>query len=100
MKKKIIISVFAAILILAISITAKSMILATIGIPECTGCGACIEEGEPFFLDENNTAWWGIYQSLEHKEWKMRYYGNPAQHHIEPIIAGASACPSNCIVYE
>ena len=98
MKKKIIISVFAAILIMAISFTARAMILASIAYYECYACGACINEGEPFFVHDDGTAWFDHYQSLE---WGMlRFYGYPAAAHQDVITEAEAVCPSKCIFIE
>ena len=99
MKKNIIISIFLATVLMTVGYTAKSMISASIGEPECMACGVCIDEGEPFFYSPNYvTAWFGIYNNY-HVEFKMHFYDNPTPAHQDVIRDAADMCPSECIMY-
>lgn len=99
MKKNIIISIFLVTVLMTVGYTAKSMISASIGVPECTYCGTCIDLGEPFFYTpDNSTAWFGIYNKY-HEGFNMHFYDNPTPFHQMIIIEAAEMCPSRCIMY-
>ena len=99
MKKNIIISIFLATVLMTVGYTAKSMVSASIGVPECMACGTCYEyAGVPFFPTLNGTAWFGIYDKY-HEEFDMHFYDNPTPSHQDVIRLAKDICPSACIMY-
>lgn len=84
---------------MTVGYTAKSMVSASIGVPECMACGTCYADyGEPFFEYTYSTAWFGIYNDY-HDKFYMHFYDYPTPIHQWTIILAAGMCPTECIMY-